>query len=550
MITINDSLAYLIGLVTGKGYIEDGNKVSIEFPFVNEYVEGIAHCPLCHYLCTQPAGESLLKCKNKNCSNSKTASLNPNLKKRYHQPTEFNSSIKNVIIPFLQEGLNFEFDLVSNSTCTFITLTLEPEVHSFISKLFYPAVSFTSTSVPKEMNGVDENKKIEFLNGLFDSIGFANAGSWIPRDGNNGHGRMRVYFQVINRNYQLPVSIDNYIRDNFNLSIQTIDWGHPNIRDGNLVDYIEGKSSSYGREHQIKFYPEFYTRFKFRISSKNKLFHELLSHNLSVGFTEIEDWFPNSVKEIPVSKIKPTHPMEKSPVLDEKVRTHVDALWQVNLKMGCKYLKGLQDQAANKELFEITGISVEIPNAQEKIKLFKALADKKSSEILTGATRKKKQLPKNNNGLEIDTYPYLVDWLQKHITVETGTESVAFDTSSQTLFQYFSSKSKSDESFIKAINNLETLSIRPDVVGFSNSINELYFIESKITSLGLKELGQIIGYCHVANPKQAYLITTQKLTKSLMIAIKRNRDIICYGLDKEVLLGTLKDGKIELMKNV
>ena len=73
MVSVNTSIAYLIGLIVGKGYIEGENKVSIEFPFANEVLEGIAHCPLCGYLATKPPSSSdgYLLCKNKTCKNSK-----------------------------------------------------------------------------------------------------------------------------------------------------------------------------------------------------------------------------------------------------------------------------------------------------------------------------------------------------------------------------------------------------------------------------------------------------------------------------------------------
>jgi len=540
MVKFNTSLSYLIGLIIGKGYIEDGNKISIEFPFVNKFVEGIAHCPSCGYFATKPSGSVLLKCKNTRCDNSKSATIDPSIKKKYNQPEAFSSSIKNTVIPFLQRGIVFDYNLVSNSTCTFLIVELESEIHSFIKKLLHPAVSFTSTIIPEEMWSIAPDEKIELINGLLDSIGFANAGGWIPRDGENGHGRMRIYFQVVNRNYKLPVSIDNYIRGNFNLPIQTIDWGHPNIRDGNLSDYLKGKKSACGREHQVKFYPEYFQQFKFRISSKNDLFMELLNHNLSIGFQDREDWFPNAVKEISQDKIKPTHPMEGNPLLDKKVRTHVDALWQVNLKMGCKYLNSMREKSANKELFEITGISDTINNPELKIQTFRRIANERGRSILNNKpTIEKVESRVAQRELESDTYPDLVNWLKGYITKKVSGSSFAFDTSSQTIFHFFSSKSDKIDGLFDVFTDLENLPIRPDVVGFSNFSKGIYFIESKITSLGLKELGQLVGYCHVANPEEAFLVTTKEITSTLVKAVARNRKIISYGDGKEIQFGKL-----------
>ena len=542
MSNINESLAYLIGLLTGKGYIETDHKVSIEFPFINEIVEGIAHCPKCGYLATKPSGFVKLQCKNLKCTNSKLPCIDPAIKKQYNQPIAFNESIRTTIVPFLARGLEFRHSLVSNATCTFLTLSLTAQDHQFIKTLFSPGVSFTSFSIPSPMWDIGERQKIELINGLLDSIGFANAGGWIPRDGRNGHGRMRVYFQVINRNYELPVSIDNYLRDNFNLPIQTIDWGHPNIRDGNLADYVEGKSSAYGREHQIKFYPEYYQQFRFRITSKQELFNELLQHNLSVGFDDSEDWFPNGVREITEDKIKASHPMEANPLLHPNVRGHVDAHWQINLKMGCRYVSSIRNNAANKELFDITGITKPITDPGSKIERFKAVAAEKSKNLLSSLKVKTKKISTNKKDtktLEVDTYPPLVEWLKRHISDKAGGKVLSFDTSSQTLFHFFNSKTSDIELLFEVFSDLESLAIRPDVVGFSLREKQLYFIESKITSLGLRELGQLIGYCHVANPKEAFLVTTKDVSSSLIKAIQRNREIIKYSDDKEISFAQL-----------
>lgn len=549
MTKINEQTAYLIGLITGKGYIEENNKVSIEFPFINEYVEGIAHCPSCGFLATKPSDSDFLKCKNEKCSKSTAPTIDPNIKKKYHQPSAFNSSIKDEIVPFLGKGLTFKHTIISNSTCTFLTLELEPALHIYIKNIFHPAISFTSTSIPKEMWDIDRSLKVELVNGLLDSIGFANAGGWIPRDGKNGHGRMRVYFQVINRNYKLPVSIDNFLRENFNLPIQTIDWGHPNIRDGNLADYLEAKSSAYGREHQIKFYPEYYQEFKFRIKSKQELFLELLNHNLLTSFSDVEDWFPNSVKEIPEAKIKAAHPMENNPTLDKLVRGHFDAHWQLNLKMGCKYLKTLQDKAHNKELFAVTGIQNEIDEPEAKIANFKLIAESKKVAILSHKKEKSaEKKEKKKNSLESDTYPILVEWLEGYIAKKVKGKAYAFDTSSQTLFQFFSTKSEEIQKIDEIFTDLDNLSIRPDIVGFSDVDEDFYFIESKITSLGLKELGQIMGYCYVANPKEALLVTTKDVSATLIKAIARNRDLIRYDKTKEIKIGKLVGTEIELIE--
>ena len=42
---------------------------------------------------------------------------------------------------------------------------------------------------------------------------------------------MRGYFQMVNRNWKMPVEICDFLYKEFSLTLQAIDWGHPNNRD-------------------------------------------------------------------------------------------------------------------------------------------------------------------------------------------------------------------------------------------------------------------------------------------------------------------------------
>ena len=55
----------------------------------------------------------------------------------------------------------------------------------------------------------------------------------------------------------------------------------------------------------------------------------------------------------------------------------------------------------------------------------------------------------------------------------------------------------------------EEKAIRPDVVSYIPSLKNFIFVESKIVTLGLKEVGQLLGYCAIAQPEEAFLITTK-----------------------------------------
>ena len=120
--------------------------------------------------------------------------------------------------------------------------------------------SFDRFEIPDSLNNEKKELKVEFVNGLLDSCSYPSAGGWLNRDGKNGHGRMRSYFQIV-RNWKLPVQIDNFLRHNFNIPTAKFDWGHPNIRDPGLQDYINQNESSFARECQVGFFPEYFKIF-------------------------------------------------------------------------------------------------------------------------------------------------------------------------------------------------------------------------------------------------------------------------------------------------
>ena len=216
----SDSLFYLLGLICGKGYILDDG-VSINFPHKNRTVEGIAYCPKCGDLAAKPKGskDKLLNCKNKKCENFSNK-ISPEVKKKYRQREMFYESINKTVIPFLKKEIDFKFDILSNNTITIINIfELEKETLKFIKIFFDGKTGFDRFEIPETLNKEKKNYKIEFINGLMDSCGTPSAGGWLNRDGKKGHGRMRSYFQIV-RNWKIPVQIDNFLRDNFQIPTQ------------------------------------------------------------------------------------------------------------------------------------------------------------------------------------------------------------------------------------------------------------------------------------------------------------------------------------------
>ena len=102
------------------------------------------------------------------------------------------------------------------------------------------------------------------------------------------------------------------------IPVQTIDFGHPNFRDGNLVKYHDGKPNFWKKEHQIKIFANEFLPIGLNLKHKQdaleKYSEELLEY-LDPVKTHKFYW------EKPVRKsIRPNHPGENDPSLPSEIR--------------------------------------------------------------------------------------------------------------------------------------------------------------------------------------------------------------------------------------
>ena len=540
MKSITPTFSYFLGLITGRGHLfHDSKIIAIEFSHANEYAEGIAHCPVCGWLATNNGNG--LKCKNPACGKP----VDPSVKKTYNQPVSTVESLKNVIIPFLSKEIGANFDITGNKTMTLLVVDFQDyeKVFDEVLSHFVPDMSFDRFHIPKAIYEVEKASKIEFINGLLDTSGFPSPGGWLNRDGEKGHGRMRVYFQLV-RNWHLPVEIDNFLRSEFGLPIHTIDWGHPNIRDANLTDFFNARPTTWSREHQLKFFPEYYGMFKFRISSKQSLFDELHNHNVATVFKDKDDWFPPS--KVTTGKIKAYHPGEQDLRIPEPARKHFNAFWQINLAMGCKFLGELQKHSKNPEYFALTGDSKGDGDIDVLMRERDAISAKLKEEAFAkGAEPTEKKLRKEQDAesvLESSLYEPLSDYLHEYLTKKYEEDVITFDTSAGNLNLFLKNR---NPSLLEVFDYCDQYRIRPDIVGFLTKTRRIAFIEAKITPLDLKAIGQLLGYCFVAQPEEALLVSNKPIATSLVMILKARPDLLEYSEGKRIKLGVWTGKSLE-----
>jgi hypothetical protein len=505
----------------------------IEFSHTNRFINGIAHCPFCNSVATQKAG--FYKCKNTLCAED---GFEP-IQNSYDQIDATSSSVNEIIGPLICENLGATFSTMQNdaSTLLIIDFKLDSPYWIALTEHFGNSFHFHAGRIPTVVKSATPDNQAEFVNGLLDTAGFCNAGGWVPRKGQNSDIRQRFYFQIV-KNWPLVVDIDNFMRKYFQTPIQTIDWGHPNIRDGNLTEALAGKTSAYAREHQIKIYPEYLNKFEFRISSKKAMFQELLNHNIEGNFTNAEDWFPPKR----ITTLRSHHPDEDNPRLPPEVRRHFDASWQLNLALGCEYLLELQSRAQVPDAFLLTG-DLSDNRTLDQVLLDQSLARpvipfelKKNPIVNRGSAR-----VRATEELEFATYPILKEFYDAEYFHNRADEGEFYITSNLTLSSFIRD---TNTDFLGIYDDLADHKIRPDLVGFDKLSKRIIFIESKVDVLDLRMVGQLLAYCLVANPEEAHLISTKPLSTRLLNTLSAGADILEYSEGRKIVIGRLNSNGV------
>jgi len=531
---ISKEEAYLIGLICGRGHIlQKDKKVIIEFAHKNKIAYGIAYCKKCGELATAQKiddEEKELICKI--CKSKVPSSV----KRVYEQRESTIESIKREIIPFLSTHLNVDYDIIGNDHMTLLVLAFNKDENKFndLVNFFKPKTSFDSFEIPKELSSSKKESKVEFINGLMDTAGFFNTGSWMPRSGENGYGVMRGYFQIV-RNWKMPVQICDFLNEEFSLNLQTIDWGHPNMRD-------QAKIYAWAREHQVKFFPEEYDMFRPKIKHKRDMLLELVNHNKKIKFKG-KDIF--GITPINKGQIKPYHPEENNPKLPKEIKgIHFDTSWQIALKLGCKYIQKQFDATKNKDIVYLTGKDEKLEYKKE-LNEFEEIRKKKTEEVESERKKVEEEIFKKEEkrirtNPEQKLYAPICSYLSKHFSGVYKEKIIFYDTSSFYLNKFISESNVSEE-----FEYYEEYKIKPDLVGFVRTSKKILIAEIKATELSLRDLGQLRGYCLVANPEYAILISNKEPSLNLKKILKMNKDILYYfGKTIKVGIWNNKDVKV------
>ncbi len=536
-VEISSELCYFLGLITGRGSFEKNKKIIVlEFDYAKP-LEGIPFCPQCPEIMK---GTSIKKCSTHG-SVSPAFNVGP-----FDQQLETEKAIDTVVIPIIAKLTDVTPTISHAKTAqggkSFISydLSSKSELCDWIFSKFSPFTNFDSFEIPSFVYDLETEFLKEFVSGVADCAGFPKWANFAPAMFfTENKDRARAYFQFV-RNWKLPVQFCKILQDCLSIPVDTIRWGHPNIVDGSLKDFDKSGYTAM-REHQLKIFAEHFDATFHKFEYKKLIHEELSNYNRDVGFVSNDQCVPpKSVK------IKSYHPLENHPQIPSQIRDqHFDSYWQICWKLGCNRCQNISGN--NPEYVYHTGKDEDFSGEIQDVK---DVLDKKRITKLEKArlkrltvTRVATVIATSTTPTESDTYPLLQTWLENHLTDQNIDATIVSEIVATTKL----SNLPSLQPFPDIIDLVEKLEIRPDVVGFVND-SQMTFIESKIDPISLSNVGQLLGYCMIANPVSAFLISTMPISAALTKILSTYTELLEYN-GKMIQIGQLdmESGNVTLV---
>lgn len=163
-----------------------------------------------------------------------------------------------------------------------------------------------------DLFSITADEKKSLLRGIADVTGYIRRSN-IAYGQDGAH---RVYIEIPG-NWYMVIDIANMLKE-VDVPVQTIDFGHPNFRDGELKKYNQGKPYFWKKEHQVKIFANEFLPIGFNIKHKQdalEKYSEELLEFIDPAKTHKYYW-EKSIRR----QTRPVHPHENDPYLPEEIR--------------------------------------------------------------------------------------------------------------------------------------------------------------------------------------------------------------------------------------
>lgn len=240
------------------------------------------------------------------------------------------TDIREVLEPLLGTSLSF----TQNANCSLLSFRKPNEDYLMREILRYVggATSSDNIRISPEVFDFTFDERKQFVKGFADVTGYIRRSNYAFTEPN-----YRVYFEIPN-NWELVVDFCNLLKS-IDIPVQAIDWAHPNMRDGNLTKYNQGKPDFWKKEHQVKVWALEYQPVGFVVLHKQQAldyFAEEQKKPYIINGKNPADRLHRYYWELTQRlKNKPPHPGENDNFIPEEIRgKHYDSWTEIARDLG------------------------------------------------------------------------------------------------------------------------------------------------------------------------------------------------------------------------
>lgn len=175
------------------------------------------------------------------------------------------TDMRAVLEPLIGTGLQF----IQQANYSVLSLTKPNDDYLIREIMRYVgnASSHEDMRINKDVFNFTFDERICFLRGFSDVTGYVRRSNYYFK-----RFQHRVYLEVP-RNWELVIDVCNLLKS-VDVPVQSIDWAHPNTRDGNLTKYNEGQPDFWKKEHQIKIWANEFEKIGFAVIHKKQALSE------------------------------------------------------------------------------------------------------------------------------------------------------------------------------------------------------------------------------------------------------------------------------------